>query len=216
MSITAISRDFGALDPNIVRIVSTDTLAVVSALGYITAQKAAIASLINGVFQWKTDDTVLISYSGGSGFFTYDAANDALVVAGAGVTQVLVTSAQIKTMYDTPVLMIPAPGATKQIVLTRIVGTYLFSAAQYTAGGAIGLERGNAAHLAGPAASNTLAGATFDAYAASNNFELTPDNTDTVANIIGAGVYLSNDTADFATGSGTLLMTINYDVVAAA
>ena len=104
----------------------------------------------------------------------------------------------------------------KQIVLTRIIGTYLFGTAQYAAGGAIGLERANTAHLAGPAASTTLAGATFDGYAASNNFELTPDNTDTVANISGAGIWLSNDTAAFTTGDGSLLMTINYDVVAAA
>jgi hypothetical protein len=216
MAITAISRDFGALDPNIVRIVSTDTLATITAAGYLAAQATNIAALINGAFQWKTDDTVLISYNGGSGFFTYDSLNALLVVAGAGVTQVRVTSAQILGMYATPVLMIPAPGTGKQIILTKITGTYLFGTAAYAAGGAIGLERANTAHLAGPAASNTLAGATFDGYVASNNFELTPDNTDTVANITGAGIWLSNDTAAFTTGDGTLLMTISYNVAAAA
>ena len=67
MAITAISRDWG-IDPQIVRIVSTDTLAVITAAGYLAAQATTIAALNNGAFQWRTDDAVLISYSGGKDF----------------------------------------------------------------------------------------------------------------------------------------------------
>lgn len=215
MGITAISRDWG-IDPQIVRVVTTDPLGTIVASGYITAQAANIASIQNGVFQWRSDDYVLISYNGGEGFFTYDSVNATFTSAGSLSTQVRLTSAQIKAMDATPVQMIAAPGANKMIIVGRIVGTYLFGTTQYTAGGAIGLEWGNAAALAGPAASTTLAGATFDGYTASNNFELTPDNTDTLANIANMGVFISNNTAPFATGDGTLLMNISYQVVAAA
>jgi hypothetical protein len=215
MAITAISRDWG-VDPQIVRIVSTDSLAVVSAVGYLAAQAANIKLLNNGAFQWKADDSVLIAYNGGNSFFNYNLSLDLLSPLGVVTTQVALTSAQIKAMYATPVLIVPAPASSQLVVLNQISFTYLYSTAQYTAGGAIGLEWGNVAHLAGDAASDTLAAATFNGYAASNNFILTPDNTDTLAHTLGLGVYLSNATGAFATGSGTLLVNVSYSVVNAA
>jgi hypothetical protein len=215
MSVLTITRDWGP-NPSIVRIVTNDNLATITANGYLTAQAATINALNFGAFQWSPTDYVLMAYNGGEGFFLPDLVNMTFVQQGVQSAQVLVTSAQIKTMYDTPVVIIPAPSATSIIMLSRIVGVYLFGTAQYTAGGAIGLEAGAVAHGAGPARSTTLAAATFNGYAASNTFELTPDNTDTVANLIGLGVYLSNATADFATGDGTLYMDVNYWIAKAA
>lgn len=212
MGITAISRDWG-IDPQIVRIVTTDNLDTIVANGYVTGQAANIAAIQNGVFQWRADDYVLISYSGGEGFFTYDAVNARFVQTGVLTAQVALTSAQILGMYATPVLVIPAPPANTSVLLNRIWGVYTFVTTQYQAGGAIGLEYGNAAHRAGPAASTTLAAATFNGYTASNTFELTPDSTDTLANIQGMPIYISNDTAAFTTGDGTLALTVNYQLV---
>lgn len=212
MGITALSRDWG-IDPQIVRLVTTDTLQALTAAGYLASQAANIATFQNGVFQWRPDDYVLAKYAGGETFLNYDSVTNTLNMAGVGFSQVRLTSAQILGMYATPVLILPAPPAGKMIVLSRITGTYLFGTVQYVAGGAIGLEWGSAAHLAGPAASTTLAGATFDGYAASNTFELTPDNTDTLAHIIAMPVYISNDTAAFTTGDGSLLVNVNYTVV---
>jgi len=216
MAITQITRDLSDA-PSIVRIVTTDTLATIIANGYVTAQAANIAAIQNGVFQWTTTDFVLIAYSGGEGFFTYDATN-ATFVPASGTTQarVTLTAAQIQGMNAAPVAILPALPANMAYIINRIVGVYTFGTAQYTNGGAIGLEWANTAALAGPAASTTLAGATFDAYAASNTFELTPDNTDTLAHIAGAGVWISNNTAAFATGDGTLAININYSVVRVA
>lgn len=203
-------------NPSIVSIVCSDTLQTISTAGYIASQAANIAAVQNGVFQWQANDVALVAYNGGEGFFNYDSVSGALVPQGVVSTQVVVTSAQILGMYATPVLIIPAPKATQLIIVGRITGTLVFNSAQYAAGGALGLEWGNVAHGAGPAASTTLAAATLNGYAASNNFELTPDNTDTLANTIGLGVYLSNATGAFTTGDSKLLLNVSYQVVNAA
>lgn len=80
MSITAISRDWGR-DPSIVRIVTTDNLAAITTAGYLTAQEANIESLNFGAFEWADTDEVLISYSGGEGFFTRDATDETFIAA---------------------------------------------------------------------------------------------------------------------------------------
>lgn len=69
MSITAIARDWG-VNPAIVRITSTDSLATVGAAGYLTAQAANIASINSGEFEWATSDFVLVLASDGWGFFS--------------------------------------------------------------------------------------------------------------------------------------------------
>lgn len=211
MAITAISRDWG-IDPQIVRVVTTDNIVTATTAAYLTAQATNIALLNNGAFQWKTDDTILMNYNGGSAFFNYDATNLTFVAQGVVQAQVRLTAAQVLGMYATPVNIIPSPGTGKLILLGRITGTVLYGTAQYAAGGALGLEWGNVTHAAGPAASTTLAAATLNGYTASNTFELTPDNTDALANTIGLGVYLSNATGAFTTGDSTLLLNVNYQV----
>jgi len=130
--------------------------------------------------------------------------------------QVPLTTAQIKTLHDTPVQILPAAAANTAYVIDRIWVSFTFVSAQYTGGGALGLEWANTAALAGAAASNTIAGATINAYAASNAFDLTPDGTDTLANIAAAPVYISNGTANFATGDSTMRVNVAYRVVATA
>jgi hypothetical protein len=71
VAITAISRDWG-VDPAIVRITDTTTLAAITTVGYGLTQAANIQALQNGTFQWLASDYVLIYYSNGEGFFTYD------------------------------------------------------------------------------------------------------------------------------------------------
>jgi len=71
MAITSITRDWG-VDPSIVRIVSTDTLAQVGTAGYLTAQAANIAYVNSGAFEWNVDDFVLVKASDGWDFFSID------------------------------------------------------------------------------------------------------------------------------------------------
>lgn len=82
--ITSIKREFN-LFPNIVGIVTTDDLAVITTAGYFTGTQLANVELLNnGVWQWEHEDLVLIYYATAQiGFFTYDATTDAFVSLAA-------------------------------------------------------------------------------------------------------------------------------------
>lgn len=80
MAITAISRNFNG-NPNFVYVVTSDNLATITTASYITDQATNIQALQNGDFQWETNDYVLIQYSGGEAFFTYDSTNATFVAA---------------------------------------------------------------------------------------------------------------------------------------
>lgn len=66
--ITSIVRDWGT-NPSIVRLTSTDSLAVCSASGYITAQLANIELTNSGAFEWVLGDFVALNAADGSVLF---------------------------------------------------------------------------------------------------------------------------------------------------
>lgn len=80
MSILAIDRYFVG-NPNIVGIVTDNTLAAITTAGYLTgaAIAADIELLQNGSFEWTDTDIVLIKYDVGIAFFVYDATNATFV-----------------------------------------------------------------------------------------------------------------------------------------
>lgn len=127
------------------------------------------------------------------------------------------TAAQFKALYDTPIQVVAAPGANKAIIVTNAALMMAFGAAQYTAGGAIALQYDSTIHGAGTAASATIAAATVNGWAASSGIvvagALASTGLTTVAN---KGLYISNATADFATGDSTFKLTVNYYVVPTA
>lgn len=75
MAITSISRDWGVA-PSIVRITTSDDLAVITAADYLLDQADIIAALNNGPFEWLDGDFVAIDYGDGQGFFVRDALNN--------------------------------------------------------------------------------------------------------------------------------------------
>lgn len=93
MSITAIARNFNG-DPNIVTIVTDNTLAEITTTGYLVSADilADIELLQNGEFQWTDTDLVLIHYSPNLiGFFVRDAANNTFdaLAPGSGLANTL-------------------------------------------------------------------------------------------------------------------------------
>lgn len=94
MSITAIGRYFVG-DPNIVAIVTDDTLAEITTAGYFTSDaiKAEVELLNNGEWEWSDTDMVLISYAPDFlvNWFKYDAANGTFVAnpAAGGLSNTL-------------------------------------------------------------------------------------------------------------------------------
>ncbi len=95
MSITSLMRNFNG-DPNIVSLVTDDTLSEITTAGYLTgaAIAAEIEALQNGDFEWADTDIVLISYSPSLvNWFTYDSTNNTFVAnpAAGGVSNTLVS-----------------------------------------------------------------------------------------------------------------------------
>lgn len=82
MAITAIARNFNG-DPNIVTIVTDDTLSEITTAGYLTSAAIVedIETLQNGEFEWSVTDIVLISYAPDYivNWFKYDATNATFV-----------------------------------------------------------------------------------------------------------------------------------------
>lgn len=131
------------------------------------------------------------------------------------VVEVSLSAAQFNGMYTTPVQVVAAPGANKVIVINHVVANMTYGTAQFASGGAVGLQYGNTAHLAGPAASATEAASDFTGAAASTLFRFggglsTGSAVSTAAN---AAVYISNLTGVFTTGDSTFKIWVWYEVI---
>ena len=125
------------------------------------------------------------------------------------------TPAQFDGMYAAPFQLIAAPGANRVIVVSNATLSIIWNSVQYTAGGAIRFQYANTVHGAGTnAMATTVAAADVNA-ATANNFQLLLG----VAQAWGLntalgnqGIFLSNDTAAFATGNSNIKYSISYRV----
>lgn len=214
--ITAIKREFD-LFPNIVGIVTTDNLATISSANYFSSQLAQVELLNNGVWQWETEDIVLIYYATNQvGFFQYNAATDSFTaVSGTQTQSVSLTSTQILGMYAAPVLLLPALSAGMMYVIDSVLWDITYGTAQYAAGGAIALQYGSTVDGGGTAATATIAAATLNGVAANTVLAEGPASTLNAAKtaVNGLGIYLSNATAAFTTGNSTAVLTIRFHIV---
>lgn len=220
MAISSILRNFNG-EPNIVTIVSDDTLTTITTAGYLTGTAIAedIVDLQNAPFEWETTDAVLIYYSGGQGFFTYDSANAAFIAnpAPAGTvssgmlvesllqhTQVDVTLAQLIGSNTASVEIVSAPGAGKKHILHRATLHVNYGGTVLASGGAVQIQYADDADAGGTFATGTLAAATLIAATADTSFGFSPVNTTlTDATTSNVGLYLSTATADFTGGTGS-------------
>lgn len=131
------------------------------------------------------------------------------------VVEVSLTAAQFNGMYATPVSVIAAPGANKVIIVNHSILNMTYGSAQFAAGGAVGLQYGNSAHLAGPAASATEAATDFTGASASTLFRFGGGLSTgaAVSSAANAAVYISNATGAFTTGDSTFKLWIWYEVI---
>lgn len=127
------------------------------------------------------------------------------------------TAAQIAAMYGAPYLLVAAAGANTQLVVHRAELVLTFVSAQYTSGGVIGIQLDSTVHGAGIIMSDTLAAATFNAYAASASVGLDGASTSGALTAkVNKGLYLSNTVGAFATGDSTLVVNLWYSTVPTA
>lgn len=166
-------------------------------------------------------DFLFISYSGGQSVFTVGSVSSNVVslVKGANpyTSDVAITLAQFNAMYTTPILLVPAQGANTLIVLESMVLKQIYGSAALTAGGAVNVQYDNTTHDGGAPASTAVQASDFTGASASTAYFFTGLSGNGVqvafSACVNKGLYLSNATAVFATGTGSsFIANVVYNV----
>lgn len=135
----------------------------------------------------------------------------------AKVATVTLSAAQFNGMYATPVLLLAAQGAGTLVLVDKIEFDMAYVSAQYAAGGVVAAQYGNTVNGAGPAATATIAAASFTGVTASS--QLTSGSAQVLAAntaCLNTALYISNATAAFTTGDSTFNVYIYYKVLTPA
>ncbi len=209
--ITAINRITGATN-NLVYLSTTDNLATATGSGYLTAQAANIELVNDGVWEWETNDLVIVSASDGVLLASINASFTTLTGYVASVTSVEIqlTAAQINGMYATPVLVQAAPASGTVNMVTDAWLAVDFVSAQYAAGGAIALQYKSTVHGAGTLATGTVAAATLNGVTADEVLAFAPLATLLLADATAQALYISNQTGSFTTGDSPATLHVNF------
>ena len=131
------------------------------------------------------------------------------------VVEVPLTAAQIIAMYTTPVLVVPAV-PEKAIIVDSVEFIMQGTATQFTSGGVVSVQYNSTANGAGTSvqastfAATVVTGATAVTYSTRPPASLSAVAT---ASIKGIGLYISNATGVFATGTGTAIVRVTYRLV---
>ncbi len=125
------------------------------------------------------------------------------------VAQFTLTAANIEAMYATPVTILPAPSSNQLILVDQIVAQTKPGGTAFTAGGAVTLEYHGTAVNPTPA---TLLTAAQVQSATQILVSLGPATQTALALVtaLGLGVDVTNATQAFATGNGTIVLTVFY------
>ena len=131
-----------------------------------------------------------------------------------GVVVVNLTAANIMAMYATPVLVLPAVSG-RMIAVDSVDFIMTRTATAFTGGGSAKVQYGDTEHAGGTGViasitSSTITGAEGKTYTTKLPVEQANKSSDSV---VGVGLYISNLTAAFATGTGTAVVTIWYHLI---
>lgn len=143
--------------------------------------------------------------------------SSANVLLDSGVTSAVtiqhvsvnLASADILAMYATPVQLIAAPGAGKNIIVHKFMLTMTTTSTQYASGGVVAPQIGNTNHGGGTLTTATIAASVVNATAGTTYTTVIPVSYTGTAN---AGLFISNQTGAFTTGTGTAVCDIWYSI----
>lgn len=123
---------------------------------------------------------------------------------------VALSSANLTGMYAAPVLLISAPAAGKNIIVDMFMFTMIPSGTAYTAGGVAAPQINSTVHGAGTLVTATIAASVVNASGTTTTYNMQPSVA--YAGTAATGLYISNQTAAFATGTGTAIADIWYHI----
>lgn len=198
----------GATSYQIYRVLTTGTPSTTGLIGTVTGSSppsAAYAFADTGI-------AVISANFPGPGFN-----NTGSIVqangAASGYKSVTLTAAQIFAMNGAPVPIIPTPGGANQAILVnKILVEVLAGSTAFTTGGAVSfVYHGGAVNVV----TGTVAAATINGTANSKSYTLLGPAVVTTGTVVPAntGVDITNATAAFAAGNGTVVVQIWYDTV---
>lgn len=130
-------------------------------------------------------------------------------------TNVAVSAAEWNGMYAAPKLLLAAGGANTLHVVHKAVFEVDYGGAQFANGGVVAIQYDSTVNGAGIAASADLAAATVNAWAADNIATLVGAGTG-LATMVNKGLYLSNDTAAFDTGTSDINVHLWFSTITTA
>ena len=128
--------------------------------------------------------------------------------------QVSLTAAQINGMYAAPVVVVAAvPG--KAIIVDSVEFDITRTSTQFASGGTAAVQYDSTVNGAGTATHAVIAAAVITAGAGRTITARIPVVLSDVASasIVGLGLYLSNISGAFTTGTGTAKVTVRYHLV---
>lgn len=123
--------------------------------------------------------------------------------------KITLTSAQLKTMFTTPVALLGAPTPPgNAAIVTRAILNYKYGSAQYTGGGAITIGYKTTAAIAAAA---TVAATFLTSPTANQVIEVAGAlATNLSADVLNQPLYITNATQVFAAGDGTVDLWLMY------
>jgi hypothetical protein len=126
-----------------------------------------------------------------------------------------VSSANILAMYTTPVLVLAAPATGKAIVVQQILFEMTTTATAYANGGIVLFQYDSTANGGGVQVhAGSVAAAAITAGAGTTVQQLVAASSTTTTIVTKEkGIYISNQTAPFITGTGTAKVWIDYQVL---
>ena len=188
-----------------------DTQATVEASGYFNSVSYDIA----------TGDLVRVFSLTENSYVTYQLTNTSGVITTAQIGtasakgRLALTAAQLIAGYAAPIAIpgLAALGANLMYSDVFAQFNWVYGSAQFTTGGNLGIQYGNTANLAGVKATSTFTNTAVNGIAANSVSALIPVTVvpTASANVVNQGLFLSNDTAAFAVGTG---MTLTVEVQA--
>ena len=191
--------------------VASATFGLQEAINYANAQGGGVVIVDAGWTQLGGTDAMVEAATLLAGVAIEDLRSGGV----ANEVTVALTAAQVNTMFTTPVELIPAPAAGSFIVVDQAILVNENGGTAWTSGGAITIGYSNA-NPGSPNALTATIAATF----------LTTPTVKQIITLAGAqiasaaestvdalGIFISNATGVFATGTGVLKIRLLYTVV---
>lgn len=147
----------------------------------------------------------------GAGYRNVGTSTVASFVASSVPIVVNLSSAQILALNATPVTLIPAPGAGKLIIVRGITFKMVTTATAYANGGALEFRYTNAS---GAKVTADIAAGVVTA-GAGTSYTAVAGVTTSLTGVVNSPIVIDNATAAFITGTGTAVITLNYEIVTA-